>query len=261
MSPYSFPRPTIFVTCWRERVAYETFVFMRNHLKFTISLVFGALLLLGAAPAYAAPPTWGFVSATLVDAHSANVTGTLTPNGVATTCVVQYGETTRYGDEVPCSNGPFSGTTSVLAHARPRPLKANTTYHFRFVARNADGSAVSRDQVLTTTVGTPPTIETVQATFITDSFVGISGLIRPNGLPTTCFVEFGLTAAYGTQVDCVATPLGDTELIEDANLLRLSSGTTYHYRMVLQNADGVSRSEDRTVTTCAVADPLPTGSC
>lgn len=237
---------------------YETFAFMRIQSKFTICLVLGALLLLGAAPAYAAPPSWLLPgSTTSVGPNSANVAAGLVPNGPNTTCVVEYGETTNYFFHANCAGGPFSGTTPLVVQSGlngVNGLNANTTYHFRFVARNADGSAATSDTTFTTPSG-PPLIVSPMADWRTDSAASVSSLVKPNGSPlTSCFVQYGLTTAYGSRADCTQSQLDPAEIIADASLGSLTATTTYHFRMVAQNALGVTTSQDNQFRTCAVGD-------
>jgi hypothetical protein len=239
---------------------------MRNHLKFTICLSFVALLLVGAAPASAARPSWFSTNATALNVtpNAADAFGFLIPNGPSTSCVVEYGETTSYGFRANCANGPFSGTSVLLVKGHltgVNGLNANTTYHFRLVATNADGSAATHDATFTTPTGSPFIVRP-QPLFITDSSASVGALIKPNGFPlTSCFVEYGLTTAYGSQVDCAQQQLDPAEVIGTADLGSLSRSTTYHYRFVAQNDRGVTRSVDGTVTTCDAPQDPPTGAC
>jgi hypothetical protein len=239
---------------------------MRNNPKFTICLVIGALLLLGAAPASAASPSWFSANATTtsVTPNAADVVDFLIPNASNTTCVVEYGKTTDYGFRTNCANAPFSGTSIVMARAHltgVNGLDALTTYHFRMVATNADGTAATRDGTFTTPAG-PPLIVSPTVLFLTDSSASVGSLVKWNGSPlTACFVEYGLTADYGNQVNCDQQPIDQTEISATANLANLNRATTYHFRMVAQNDLGVTRSLDRTFTTCAVTESPASGSC
>jgi hypothetical protein len=247
-------------------LVYETLSFMRNHLKFTICLVFGASLLLGAAPASALKPSWflpvGTTSA--VTPNSADAIGFLTPNAPNTTCVVEYGETTDYAFRADCSNPPTTDNSLQLVRGHMlgvNGLNGNTSYHFRLVATNADGSAATRDATFTTPKGAP-LIARPMPLFITDSVATVGSLIKPNGSPlTSCSVEFGLTTAYGSQVDCTQQVLDPAEIAATADRLNLSRSTIYHYRVVAQNDIGVTRSADTTLTTCDGSQDPPTGAC
>lgn len=77
-----------------------------------------------------------------VKASSATVGGTVNPNGKATTYYFQYGTTTAYGATAPAmSQSAGSGTSSVPVTTSISGLKANTTYNYRIVAVNSDGTS------------------------------------------------------------------------------------------------------------------------
>jgi hypothetical protein len=100
-------------------------------------------------PVVLAPPTLAAVTATIVSATTAQITANLNPNGRTTSCRVDYGLTTAYGASVDCPR-TFSGTSGVLAQVTLQSLTPSTTYHFRLVASNADGTTVGGDRTLRT---------------------------------------------------------------------------------------------------------------
>lgn len=69
------------------------------------------------------------------------------------------------------------------------------------------------------------------------------------GEPTSYWVEYGLTAAYGqsTPVQSVGAP--DEAVSVAVKLSGLQPGVTYHYRFVASNAAGTSDGPDATFTT------------
>ena len=73
---------------------------------------------------------------------SAIITGTLDPNGRATTYHFQYGTTTAYGSNAPAADADAgSGTTAQPVSANLTTLTAATTYHYRLVGTNATGTS------------------------------------------------------------------------------------------------------------------------
>lgn len=85
-----------------------------------------------------------------VTRSSASVTGTVNPQGQATTYYFRYGTTTAYGLQTsPASAG--SETGQVAVHATIAGLTASTIYHYQLVATNAGGTTFGTDQTLTTT--------------------------------------------------------------------------------------------------------------
>jgi hypothetical protein len=94
--------------------------------------------------------------------RSATLNGTVDPRGLSTTYHFEYGTTTSYGlSTPPASAGAGNGAQPVSADLSG--LEPDTTYHYRLVATNADGTAVSAGRVLTTAAlpagGGPPPLE------------------------------------------------------------------------------------------------------
>jgi len=104
------------------------------------------------SPASAAPspPTATTGSPSDVTQSSATVSGTLDPNGQATTYYFRYGTTTAYGLQTSPA-GAGAGTGTVAVHATFYGLTVNTTYHYQLVAHNSAGTTAGADQTLTTT--------------------------------------------------------------------------------------------------------------
>jgi hypothetical protein len=86
-----------------------------------------------------------------VTQNAATLNATVNPEGAeVTSCTFEYGTTTSYGSSAPCSSAPGSGTGAVPVSTSITGLAAKTTYHFRVVATNATGSAMSSDQQFAT---------------------------------------------------------------------------------------------------------------
>ena len=98
----------------------------------------------GAAPAATTGDT------TAITQVSAKVSGTVNPNGSATTYTFQFGPTPSYGAQTtPASAG--AGTTASTVNATLTGLAPGTTYHYRLVATNASGQSTSgTDRTFTT---------------------------------------------------------------------------------------------------------------
>jgi hypothetical protein len=81
---------------------------------------------------------------------SATLSGTVNPEGQATTYYFRYGTTTAYGlQSSPSSAGSGNGVVGV--HASIYGLTPDTTYHYQLVAQNGGGTSYSADETLTTT--------------------------------------------------------------------------------------------------------------
>ncbi|HEX5375206.1 MAG TPA: hypothetical protein VFW48_03520, partial [Solirubrobacterales bacterium] len=76
---------------------------------------------------------------------------TVNPKGLATSYRFEYGPTTAYGASVPVPDGSAgSGFANVEKANSVSGLTASTTYHFRIVASNAEGTTFGSDLTFTT---------------------------------------------------------------------------------------------------------------
>ncbi len=110
----------------------------------------------------------------------------------------------------------------------------------------------------------PPFAPAVESESVTDvgyTEARINARINPDGLATTYHVEYGAGASYGTSTS-ESAPIGSDFEGHDVSLALkgLAAGTTYHYRVVATNADGVSPGPGHTFTTYSVS-AAPGGNC
>jgi hypothetical protein len=95
------------------------------------------------------PPSVVTGSATGITSTSAKLTGTVNPNGRATTYHFDYGRTTSYGGRTPdAAAGSANAAASVTAALAG--LARKTLYHYRLVATNPSGTTVGADATFTT---------------------------------------------------------------------------------------------------------------
>ncbi len=171
-----------------------------------------------------------------------------------TTVVYQYGPTTAYGSSATFQTVlPANGGSDVLMMLSG--LTANTTYHLRCVATNAQGSTASDDVVFTTLL--MPAIATVAATSVGDMSAVINGSLSISGVtfPVGVGFDFGTTTSYGTSVTPSPTSITGTFNAAVAGLL---PGTTYHYRSWV-TYDDTYYGPDMTFTTAAAQTPPSVG--
>jgi phosphodiesterase/alkaline phosphatase D-like protein len=201
------------------------------------------------------PPAIAIGAVTNLTKTSATINGTVNAKGDPTTCQFEWGATTAYGNVVACPNDPGSGTSPVDESADLSGLTLNTTYHYRLVATNGNGTTTGSDQTFTT-LPDPPVVTTGAASGITQTEADIAGTVDPSGAATTCAVEYGTTTAYGSTAPCASDPGSGTGAVPvDAPLSGLDPGTTYHYRMVATNAGGTVNGDDATFDT-AITPPV-----
>jgi len=94
------------------------------------------------------PPVVITNPASNVTASSATLHGSLDPHGLTTTVHFQYGTTTSYGHTTAMQTQTGSTYRNIAANIGG--LAAHTTYHFRIVASNADGTRIGADRTFTT---------------------------------------------------------------------------------------------------------------
>ena len=193
------------------------------------------------------PPVVTTNPATFIASFSATLDGSLNPHGLATTFHFQYGGTTSYG----LTTAPHAQTGNTLRNvsANISSLTATTTYHFRIIASNADGTRTGSDRTLTTLTATgAPVVISNPATNVTSSSATLHGAVDPHGLNTSIYWQWGLTPNYGNMTDPLLKS-GNTWQNEILTFPNLRSMTTYHYRIVATNAHGTVHSPDKTFTT------------
>ncbi|MDX1638447.1 MAG: LamG-like jellyroll fold domain-containing protein [Balneolaceae bacterium] len=100
--------------------------------------------------AAASAPTAATGSPTLIRPDGATLNGTADANGASTTVTFQYGTDTSYGNSVTADQSPLSGTLNTPVSAEITGLSEGTTYHYRTVAQNSEGTNYGSDQAFTT---------------------------------------------------------------------------------------------------------------
>jgi len=93
-------------------------------------------------------PTVLSLPATLITSTTAQLNGSVNPNGLSTSSYFQYGTTTSYGSTV--SMPTISGTAVIPVYTSGWTGSPNTTYHYRVVATNSLGTVYGSDITFTT---------------------------------------------------------------------------------------------------------------
>jgi hypothetical protein len=86
----------------------------------------------------------------------------------------------------------------------------------------------------------------------------LSAQVNPNGSDTAYRFEYGPTISYGHSVPVPDgdAGAGNANVPVSVHLQDLAAGTTYHYRIVVRNAQGIVEGADRTLTTEAAGGEL-----
>ncbi|MBN1193619.1 MAG: family 10 glycosylhydrolase [Coriobacteriia bacterium] len=172
------------------------------------------------------------VQATGVTNSAATITWT---TDLASSSQVECGLTTSYGTLTPLDSTPVTSHSVALSG-----LAQNTTYHYRVLSANANGTSTSNDCTFTTfgppTITGGPTVTTTQTT-ATISWT-------TNAL-STGLVNYGLDAGYGSQ----AVDPNSSTTSHSVTITGLTASTPYHYQCVSANAYGSAQTTDAVFTT------------
>jgi hypothetical protein len=203
----------------------------------------------------AGPPICVTTAATGVTGNAATLNGTVNANGASTTVTFQYGLTTSYGSTVPGVPATVNGSTVTPVLAAISGLTNNTTYHFRVVGVNSNGTTNGNDMTFTT-LGPPPTVITTAATGIGSSTATLNGTVNANNLSTAVSFNYGLTTSYGSTAPGIPSPVsGNTTTPVSGAIAGLTPNTTYHFQVSGTSLNGTSNGNDMTFTTTG---PPPT---
>jgi hypothetical protein len=194
-----------------------------------------------------APPAVTTGGAQGVTETTATLTGEVNPQALHTSYWFEYGTSTAYGQStLPTAAGEEAERVPVPTELKS--LTPGTTYHYRLVAENVDGTVYGQDETFTATVYPPPTVTTGPSEDITQTSATITATVDPHGLVAGYDFEVGGTTSYGARIPGIVT--GEPETVR-LILTNLVPGTTYHYRLVAESEGGTGTGEDQTFTTGA----------
>ncbi|HWX09271.1 MAG TPA: hypothetical protein VNY33_04775 [Gaiellaceae bacterium] len=216
--------------------------------RFVPLLCLGAALVFAGTAAAATAPTATTGPVSAVSTTTATVTGSVNPEGTATTWYVEYGTSTTYGTKTSAVSAG-SGTTAQAVSASLTALKPATTYHYRFVAKSTAGTGQGADGVLVTS--SLPAAVTTSASAVTPTSATLNGTVDPSGRPTTWYFEYGTSTSYGTKTPVKDAGSGSGSTAVSAAVTGLKTARTYHFRIVATNDAGTSRGADQTFVTAA----------
>ncbi len=171
--------------------------------------------------------------------------GFVDPNGTTdTTRWFEWGGSQNFGNETQkLAQGYIASNYSATLTG----LVPNTTYYYRAVARNSQGTVYGNalsfssgysSNVLTGGYSTAPSATTLLATELTGSVAKLNGLIFTTAnQPSNAWFEWGTNTNLGNKTQTFN--VGSLPSIKHSDLISgLTVGTTYYYRVVAENPYG-----------------------
>ncbi len=214
-------------------------------------------------------------AASSIGGYSAQLNGTVNPNGTSTTGWFRIASSDpgscsdAFGTRVPTVGGSSLGSgSSPTAYAQSATLNPGTTYYYCAIAQNSEGVTLG---ALTTFI-TPdvPTVTTSPVTSLTATSATLNGSGIPNLAagtgwfryssvnPGTCNDSFGNrvpVSAGGTSIGS-----GTTSAPFSQSLTGLTPGVTYFYCAIASNSVGTGFGSLLTFTTPPTAPIVTTNS-
>ena len=220
--------------------------------------------------AYGTAPDGCFKAKTLpadpVGELTATLNGTVNPKGEAVEeCFFQWGSTADYGNTSPCDLSSAqigSGTEPVAVKTVLTGLTRASTYHFRIIVKAAGEAEPGADQSFKT-LG-PPVISQAHVQSAADTEASLRALVNPEGLATSCHVEYATLAAFQASgfTGAQSTPARDIGADRSDHLLAvgltgLVPATAYRWRVLCINSSDTTASADLPLSTFpALVSPL-----
>ena len=191
--------------------------------------------------------------ATAITGNSATINGTINPNSLPTNYHFEWGTTVAYGTNT-ATISAGTGSTNVAVFENLSGLVGGTTYHFRVVATNSDGTTNGAD--LTFTPG-GAVVTTTAVTGITLTGATSGGSVTTDG--------GSAVTARGVCWAATANPVATGNHTTDgtgtgtfvSTITGLSANSTYHVRAYATNANGTYYGADLTFTTLCGVYTLP----
>lgn len=209
---------------------------MKNKIKFLTypRVLFATAFVLGLI--LSAPLVYAQTAAS-VTCNSATLYGSVTPNGNTTQAWFEWGPTSSFGNTTAVQTFTTNSTYSQFVSG----LSQNTTYYYRALAQNSAGTAQGGTLTFTTpscgTSNNQPYVNTNTPTNVNQNGATLNGTVNGNGLNANAWFEYGPTSSFGNTTSQSSYGTGSSNF--SYTLSNLNYNTTYYYRALAQNSQGV----------------------
>jgi hypothetical protein len=185
------------------------------------------------AQAIGLPPTVVTQPASGIYFSGATVNATVNPNGSEVTyCQFQYGPPV-YGEFMPCTPLPGSGSDPEAVSAHLGALHITSEYHFRVVASNAGGTSYGAFETFTTGY-LPPFVETEPASSVGELAATLNGeaFIYGGTIESCSFAYWTPSTLPQASEQCARH---EQRVNVSADVRGLQPNTTYLFRLAIHN--------------------------
>ncbi|MBE7451667.1 MAG: hypothetical protein HS111_23080 [Kofleriaceae bacterium] len=203
----------------------------------------------------ALPPTVTTSAVTPFTGTTAQLNGSASPNGDATTAWFRYGTVSpgtcndSFGTRAPVAGGSSlgSGIAAVAFNQSISGLTPATTYYVCAIAQNSLGTSFGA--VLTFTTADLPLVTTAAVTGLSNVAATLNGSANPNRATTTGWFRYATTNpgtcndSFGTRAPTSGGSnlgAGSSAQAYSNGVTGLSPGTTYYYCALASNSEGTS---------------------
>ncbi len=217
--------------------------------QFTFKTSVGTPVPVGSAPIAKT------LSATAISRTTANINGEVTPNKTDTQYWFEYGSTSELGNTSAIAS-VGSGSSKVPVSTSLVNLEPATTYYFRLNAQNKFGTI--NGSIFSFKTDGPaaisaPKVNTNNATGVSTTTASLQGSINPNGAQTSYWFEYSTDSLlssvliHSTDKITLSGSRNVTSVRED--ITDLASKTTYYFRLVAENSQGIVRGDNMSFKT------------
>ncbi len=207
----------------------------------------GSILSFTTAPMPVTQPAASTIAASSITSGGATLNGDVNPEGNATSVTFVFGTdpTLTTGTTTTTAESAGNGSSSVAIATSVTGLQPSTTYFFRVIATNGDGTTDGSILSFTTThaILTPPGATTIAASSLTSNGATLNANVNPEGTSTSVVFVYGTdpTLTTGTITTTAQAIGGGTSAVAVTQpVSSLQPSTTYFFQVQATNAAGTT---------------------